>query len=335
MNIKYFDESFRWDQKLLCVTHADRPTEEARCNLNFFGRRYSDPARLPARIPFSSLTPISMHQPYGGSITLWTIKFDPSLEIKLRAFFRPDYKPQHAIWYEEKLWVLGVDRLVVYSVKGDSITQIGSLEDPWLSGGHTIAPDGGGRLLLSCSGSDSVLVVDAQTLKIEKAWRVPESIYGRNFDLRREDSVVDHFIPNDLQLTHVNCAWPWRNGIVISTQIQGAIGWFSPEGDYRELTRGFLGCHGVRSLRQSEGLYFSDSAVGILTLLDEGFRIKTRVGTGSIWLHDSLELAEDIFIMACGDRNRIEFFDIKSCAVRKVIPCKKFGKGPQFFYYGS
>ena len=45
----------------------------------------------------------------------------------------------------------------------------------------------------------------------------------------------------------------------MSTLIQGAIGWFDLDGAYRELLRGYAGCHGVRADLRTDQLFFCDT----------------------------------------------------------------------------
>jgi hypothetical protein len=209
-----------------------------------------------------------------------------------------------------------------------------TVEDPWLSGAHTVFPDNRGHLLVSCAGSDSILLVDEHLLQVVDAFRLPESLYGRNFPLSRADSVVEHYVPNDLQLTHVNCAYPWREGILVSTLI-GAIGWFDFAGHYKELFRGFVGCHGIRAQKHAGNLYFCDSCVGTVDFLDENCVIRRRISTGSRWLHDAQELTNNIIAVSVTDRNQVELIDASSGKVLTVISGKGYGMGPQFLYFGK
>jgi hypothetical protein len=235
------------------------------------------------------------------------------------------------MWYQNKLWALGVDRLEVYD---SFISHLAVIEDPWLSGAHTIIPDGRGRLLITCSGSDSVLVINEKSLTVESAFRLPEAIYGRNFDLTRKDSVVEHYVPNDLQLTHINCASYWRGGIVVSMLIQGALGWFDTAGNYHELLRGFVGCHGVRADSRTGDLYFSDSCLGVIVFLGNKLGIARRVDIGSRWLHDALQIDGDTFAVSAADFNRIQFIDISTRDILTEISGAEFGMGTQFLSYG-
>jgi hypothetical protein len=163
---------------------------------------------------------------------------------------------------------------------------------------------------------------------------MPESIYGRNFDLSRADSVVEHYIPNDLQLTHINSASFWCDGIVVSTLI-GAIGWFDLQGQYRELLRGFVGCHGIRPQARTGPLYFSDSCLGVVVFLNSKLGISRRVDTQSRWLHDALQLGGDVFAVSIADHNQVSIVDFASRQPIARIPGAEFGMGTQFLSYGE
>jgi hypothetical protein len=207
--------------------------------------------------------------------------------------------------------------------------------DPWLSGAHTISPDGKGQLLITCSASDSVLLVDEKSLAVRSALRLPEAIYGRNFELHRNQSVVEHYIPNDLQLTHINCAVSWRGGIAISTLIQGALGWFDPQANYRELLRGFVGCHAVRVDCDTDRLYFCDSCLGTVVFLDEKLGIEKRIDVGSRWIHDSLQMHDRVFAVSITDANCVRLLDVESREIISELRGSEFGMGTQFLSYSD
>lgn len=331
MRIEFLKRRSQWPRKVFCITHSDRPTEPERCSLNFLETRFNKPDRLPAKVAFESLPHVSTQQPFKGAVTVWDFgerKYDkPSLLAVLRP---EEYKPQHALWYLNRLWILGVDRLEIYD---SGISLLAAIDDPWLSGAHTIIPDGNGYLLITCSGSDSVLFLSDQSLTIDSALRVPEYLYGRNFNLLRDDSVVDHYIPNDLQLTHINCASSWRGGVVVSMLIQGAVGWFDAEKHYRELLRGFVGCHGVRSDSRTGCLYFSDSCLGTIVFLNEGLGIHRRIDMNSKWLHDALQIDGPIYVGSVTDSNRITLLNVDSRETVAEISGAEFGMGTQFLSY--
>jgi hypothetical protein len=333
VKIEYRRRGGDWRQKLFCVTHTERPVEQNLCNLNFLELRYADPNRLPPAEPFEALLPSLSHSPYKGVVTIWEFVRGDVRKPRLLAHIRPmDYKPQFAIWYKQRLWILGIEVLEVYD---SNFSRLAVVKDPWLSGAHTIVPDQKGHLLVSCSASDTVLIIDDEEYKVIQALRMPESLYGFNYPLSRTDSVVDHYIVNDYQLTHVNCAWPWHTGIIITTLIQGAIGWFDESGNYEELLRGFVGCHGARIDHRTDQIYFCDSCLGTVVFLTSAYTIDCRVSTGSIWLHDAQQLYDNIFALSVADRNQVEIMDFSSREVIAAISGTDFGNSTQFVYYGE
>lgn len=194
-------------------------------------------------------------------------------------------------------------------------------------------PDGRGRMLLSASASDSVLIVDAESLSVVDAWRLPESLYGRNFDLSRFDDCRRHFINNDLQTTHVNCAAPCGDGVIASSLIPGAIGVFDASGAYREVMHGFVGCHGVRP-SPAGGFYFCDSCLGTVVSAESDGRMTGRYDAGSSWLHDAQHVGGDVYALAVADRNTVEFVDLKSGKTLATISGEGFGRSTQFLWHG-
>ncbi len=336
MKVVYRRRWSKWNKKLLCVTHSDRPVEPEKCSLNYLEKRYADPNRLPPPVPFESAGPSRDSWPYLGQVSIWEFPGDGFGKPRLMAHLcaEPgDSKPQFAAWHDQRLWILGHEILEVFD---SELTRLAVITDPWMAGTHTIVPDCFGRLLISCAASDSVLVINKDSYEITKALRMPESIYGFNYPLTRQDSPVDHYIDGDRQLTHINCAWPWLgHGILVSTLIQGAIGWFDVAGNYKELTRGFVGCHGVRVDQRTGQIYFCDSCMGAVIFLTPAYTIDYRVDAGSIWLHDAQQLENHIFALAVADRNQIEIMNFSNGEILATIPGSDFGHSTQFIYYGQ
>jgi hypothetical protein len=335
MKIIYRRRGASWRNKLLCVTHTERPVDRQRCSLNFLEKRYASPQRLPPRLPFDELLPAWRHSTHTGDATVWDFPGDDFTRPRLLAHLHPTepgHKLQDVLWHQGRLWVLGVDRLDVYDA---DLAHTARITDPWLSGGHTVTADGHGRLLVSCSASDAVLVIDERSHEVVHALRLPEELYGVNYPLARGDSVTDHYIPNDLQLTHLNCASPWRGGIVVSTLIQGAIGWFDPAQQYHELLRGFVGCHGVRAEAGTDQLYFCDSCLGALVFWTSQRGIHSRLAADSAWLHDAQQLEGELFALSVADRNQVELVLTRRREVLTVLPGRDFGQGTQFLHYSQ
>ena len=135
------------------------------------------------------------------------------------------------------------------------------IDDPWFNGLHTVFPVSDDVCIVSSSSADAVLWVDLRSRKVIRRWRLPADIYGFNYDLTPSMSVVEHFIHNDIQLAHLNCAFPdGRGGCYVSTLFQGDIGHVDQDGRYSLLARGQVGCHGVR-LAETGGMSTLPTAV--------------------------------------------------------------------------
>lgn len=332
MRIVYRQSEEPLSGDLLVVTHSDRRVELDRCGLNDLVRRYAKPGRLPAKTPFHELKPSIKASPHLGQVTIWRFEEGDFRRPRLVAHLHPEsYKPQHAIWRDGRLWIIGVENVEVYDAR---LRRVGFVTDPWMAGGHTVNSDGNGTMITTWSASDSVILVDAHRLEVRAAWRLPESIYGHNYPLQRTDSVIDHYVHNDLQLTHVNGAWPYRGGVLVSMLIPGAIGWFSPAGEYTELLRGYVACHGVRTDHRDR-IYFCDSCVGTLNWLDQTHRVSERLDLRSVWLHDAEELAPHVYAACVADRNTVEIVDARTARTLHVIAGDEFGESTQFVSYGS
>lgn len=322
----------KWKGNLLCLSHTQRPFESQRGSRVAFLKRYERPDRLPPKIPFAELTHARNHSPWKGQITIWSVDPEFRTPPELLAHLQPtDCKPQQALWFKGQLWILSTELLEVYDA---SIKLLARIEDPWLAGAHTITPDQAGNLVVSCSASDALLFIDPERYLVTDAVRLPEALYGHNYPLSRQDSVVTNYIHNDLQLTHVNAAWPWRGGLLVSTLIQGAIGWFDCNRNYRELLRGYVGCHGIK-VNASGSLYFCDSPSGKLIVLDENFKVNWELPTESRWLHDALELVPGLYALALADRNTVEFVQAETQTLLYRLDASPFGQGTQFLSYSQ
>ena len=121
---------------LLAVTHSDRPMYEPTCDINYLEQRYASPLRLPPELPFETLLPSSAATPYSGSVAVYDIGVAGERPPELVCAFRPKgYRPQHAMWHDDRLWVLGEDHLEIYDAH---LTLVKTIRDPWLAGAHTI-----------------------------------------------------------------------------------------------------------------------------------------------------------------------------------------------------
>ncbi|MEM7356813.1 MAG: hypothetical protein AAF657_38720 [Acidobacteriota bacterium] len=308
----------------LLLTHSSRRVDLERCSVDFLKRRFAAPERLRDRPPFESLPPC--RQIYSGALSFFRVygeggtvrRVEPLGCIKHRD------KIQHAVLIDDRtLWVGFEHRLEVWRLDRSilrlrrvkqryTVTQ--RIEHPHLAALHTVEALGPRRAMLSCSASDAVLVVDVETGRVQRSLRLPAELYGEGFALKPERDLRQHYIPDDLQTTHVNAAFPIDTGrrIVVSTLIQGAIGTFElASGAYRELTRGFVGCHGARA--DAAGcIYFTDSPRGALMALAADGTTTQRYKVESRWLHDSLQILGSIYAFALSDTNELLIVDIDS-----------------------
>ena len=331
MKVHFRKHRGNWSRPLLCVTHTERPMDLKQCSREYFITQFGAASRLPPKVPFEALTHAREFSPWKGSVTVWGLCDDGRQLPELLAYFEPTaYKPQQVLWYRERLWLLGLEQLEVFD---SELRLIRRLEDPWLSVEHTVFPDERGRLVASCSASDAILFIDPHTYTVMDFARVPESIYGHNYHLKREDSVVEHYLHNDLQLAHLNCAWPWRGGVLITTLIQGAIGWFDSDKHYHELLRGYVGCHGIRT-NQEGNLYFCDSCAGTVVVLSPELKVLQEYPTGSKWLHDAQQITRELYALAVSDRNVLAFVEPHTSRPVFGLDGRNFGEGVQSVSYG-
>jgi hypothetical protein len=157
-----------------------------------------------------------------------------------------------------------------------------------------------------------VLWLDVVLGRVTRRWRLPSSIYRSNYALDETTWLSEHYIPNDIQLGHLNCAAPdGSSGAFVSVLGQGDIGHVDASGMYRLLATGHVGCHGVRYAPGDNLLYFCDSCGGTLMRIEGDGRVETLFDTGSHWLHDAVHLAGDLFLMTVGDRNQLVLADVR------------------------
>ncbi len=316
-------------RRLITLSHSTRPVEFERITLNFLTKRYAKPDRLLHPPPLASLSDEYLPH-YIGNVTLWDWDDANAAAPELREHVVRDYKAQHALATDRHLVICGTAFLEIYPRAGDRTAPGRKVSHPWFSGGHTVFQDARGLLAISCSAPDAVLFFDWQG-KLVETLRMPESLYGSNYPLQPTDDLRRNYIHNDLQLTHINCAFPCPQGLLCSTLIQGAIGLFRPDRSYTEITRGFVGCHGVRTRPGLDGFYFSDTVNGNLVEMSWDGRILRRFSVDSRWLHDVEHVGGDCYLFSLSDRNRVELWDTVTLTKQWEIDCSPFGSTCQFF----
>ncbi len=303
----------------LAVTHTSRVWDWQRCTRDFLRDRYQRPHRLDALPPFEELPPASEARSYSGRLTLLDLNIDSNgIRLTATRCIDSEHKIGSACKMDGKLVVCLEDYVIILpaaadAAESDSEHRIERIDDPWFASLQTVFPVDHDHCVLSASAPDALMVLNLKQRRVAWRWRVPAARYGRNYDLTEAMSVHDHFIANDVQLAHLNCAFPdGRGGFWVSTLGQGDIGHVAANGDYELVASGFVGCHGVRYSPELDCLYFSDSCSGRLISIGAD-RVPRAIGTvDSFWLHDAQHLAGDIFLLCLGDKNAIVVLDTSS-----------------------
>jgi len=321
------------------LTHTSRSWEWEKCRREYLRDRYARPGRLDGLPPFESLPPNRSHTLYSGGLSVLQLTLN-SNEAKLSAYRCLDsrFKIQHACVAGGRLVLCFEDFLFVLPDLSSPVESVrlhrgaaGRIDDPWFGGLHTVFPVDSRTVVASAAGSDAVLWVDLVSRRVTRRWRLPGEIYGVNYELTAGMSVQDHYIHNDIQLGHLNCAYPFADGgCLISTLAQGDIGRIRRDGGYEILTRGFIGCHGVRLAADGKTIYFADSCEGRLMTVTSSSEVTELVRLDSRWLHDSAQLEDDIYLLSLGDRNELSVIDVGRGAELGRFSFKSRGVNVQF-----
>jgi hypothetical protein len=320
------------------LTHTSREWDYAKCSRQALVQRYADPRRLSNLPAFEKLAPPPAHL-YSGGLTILDLAIDrDGPRMVTRRCIDSAVKIQHAALVGERLVLCFENFLAVLPAVDAPLEDVnlgeGSpwrIDDNWFSGLHTVFPVDRDTCLVSSSGSDAALWVDLPSRKVVRRWRLPSAIYGRNYDLTPDMPVNRHYIHNDIQLGHLNSAFPdGDGGCYISTLAQGDIGHVSRDGSYTLLARGYVGCHGVRLARNGHDLYFSDSCNGRLMELKPDGTVSQKWTVESRWLHDAEQADEDVYLLSMGDRNELALVDLTVGAEQGRYSFENRGVNVQF-----
>jgi hypothetical protein len=300
------------------LTHTSRRWNISDCSKEKLAARFRSPDRLNNLPAFESLRPNKTFRLYHGGYTEFELCLNhDDASINLVRCVDSRYKIQYVTRVGQRVVLCLEDLLYVLPSadadlsEGDLLDASRRVDDNWFSGMQTVFAVDEDTCLVSSSGADAVLWVDLPSGKVNRRWRLPESIYGRNYDLTPEMSLKDHFIHNDIQLGHVNCAAPdGAGGFVISTLVQGDIGHLDNSGNYRLLARGFVGCHGAKFGLDRETIFFCDSTAGRLMSLNKNGQITMLWQSDSQWLHDAQQLTDSTYLLCLGDKNELSVVDV-------------------------
>ena len=332
-----FGKGKTWRFQLL-LTHTSRSWDWTRCSRDFIAQRGADPNRLRNLPPFESLPPCQDHL-YSGGLSVLEVAGDAcATNVVARRCIDSHFKIQHATLVGGRVVMCFENFLAVLPRLHETVEDInlrpGShwrIDDPWFSGLHTVFPVDDDVCIVSSSGADAVLWVDLRSRKVIRRWRLPAEIYGFNYDLTPSMSIVDHYIHNDIQLGHLNCAYPdGQGGCYVSTLFQGDIGHVDQDGRYSLLARDQFGCHGVRVAQNGRDVYFADSCGGRLMKLEPGGGASEIWSTDSRWLHDAEQVDPELYLLCLGDKNAIALVDLSTGKERGRFALDCRGANVQF-----
>ena len=306
----------------LMVSLCSDGVDPARASLNYLTRRFADPNRLNDLPPYAELT-APKYPPHKTPALLEVDVVENGAALSLSPGrlhrFPPDGSPSfgpvihHAAVMGDEIAILLDDSIRIVDRLGGATKRAFSYT--FFNGGHTIYAAGDGKLLVSGSSHDCFFVIDGESGAVERLWTVPEAVYGTNYPITEAHDNRRHYIPNDLQLAHLNSAFMRRDGdVLVTTLIQGDIGLVDPDGGYRLLARGFVGAHNARETASGDA-YFADSCAGMLVILNEDGSLARRYDFGSCWLHDVIEVGAGVFLGSVADRRKLVLADIERDAI--------------------
>jgi hypothetical protein len=296
------------------VSHSSRHWNAADCDRDYLRGRYDTPDRLRNPPPFESLPPNDA--PYHGLLSVLRLRVSPGeVTSSIIRHYKSAEKVVHAAIVGDRIVVCFDAGLAHFPYRRD----VGEIDltsptaqrmaDPWLGGMHTVAAVDERTCVVSSAGADAILWLNVHENEAVRRWRLPAERYGTNYALDETTWLSEHYIPNKLQLGHLNSAAPdGRGRTCFSVLGQGDVGYVDAAGNYEVLVSGYVGCHGARY--RGDELYFSDSCSGRLMRVDGPDRASVLFETGSRWLQDAAHLTGDLFLLALADRNQLVLADV-------------------------
>lgn len=308
------------------LSHSARKLDFRRSSEASLLERFGDKDRLNNLPRFDKLD--GAHAPsWPNNISIW--KLDSREEtVIFHSLIERNYTVNSALIdvKRKRLVICAHDALEICDLNGNIEKKY---SHPWFAGGHTVVQNRRGNYLVSCSSSDATLEFCAKNGSLIEASRIPCKIYGENYQLSSTSDVRKHYIPNDLQVSHLNSAYDCGRTTILSCFIQGAILEIGSNGEPCVIAENFIGCHGAR--RSYDGkIYFSHSPSGKLIWINRLGNI-FEFDLSTTWLHDSLEIKPGLFVCAIGDRNKIALVDTKKKLTLKEIDLSSYGSTPCLF----
>ena len=312
--------------KILCVTHSERPFVEARSSLNALETRF--PVHRFDNLPaLESLPGVDVAVPFNGALSLWMIDEEHDYQLTFLRAYKPGYKVQSAVFYNDSLLVYGADRLEVLNTDFEVVKTI---TDPWMAGGHTIHIDSEGFAWINSAPANAALKVNVEQGSIIERLPMPDR-YGQGYKLSPDDDVRASFVPTDLQPTHINCVYPTEDGLLVTLWIPGVVGYFDKDRSYREIVSGLRGCHGGKRDAHTRDLYLTDSPAGIIWFFDIDTGVMTRrLQVDSLWLHDVDQVDDQVLAAGLSDKNEIQIISRETGGILQRICCDSLGQAVMF-----
>lgn len=191
---------------------------------------------------------------------------------------------------------------------GKTIKRIGN----WLfSDLHSISESLDSRILVTASGTDSIVEIDTLTEKETWDWLATENSYNRlssgktrrinrglNYQMTRVDTTE--------QATHINSCLRINQDFIIAVLFhQGRlIKIDTKNGEVTTLLNGLKSPHSIRK-REKGGYILCDTRGNRVLLLDSNFKI-SKVITGNYkWVQDAVELDDGSMVVGDSNNNRI------------------------------
>jgi hypothetical protein len=325
----------------ILVTHSSRPVDLNQCSFEALCQRYSDPDRLAKLPPLNSLAPVSAARAYEGGVSLLRLELSANgAVIEDMGFREIGRKIQHAAFVGDNIVLCLEDSLYVtptldgipaeYPAEGDP----GRIDDHWFAGLHTCFPIDTETCLASASAPDAFLWISLPDRRVTRRVRIPAAIYGHNYDMDDRTSLQHHYVGNDQQLAHMNCAFPMLDGgVVYSTLIQGHVGRYHPATGWEIWRSGNVGCHGARVTDDQQTVYFADSTRGDLVMIDGTDKVERRLHRPSEWLHDVQQLpGTRFYLLAESDRNTLTVLNAATDEIVHEWSCPDRGASIQFLH---